>query len=74
MKQTFVQYFRSSDIYKPLTREQIAKALIKMAEQLRLPGQPDPDQSYWPIEPHHSFEIEGHGEQDKGRIKLTVNL
>jgi len=47
MKQTFVYKFRSGDINKPISREQIATALIEIAKQLRLPEQPDPNQSYW---------------------------
>lgn len=71
MKQTFAQYIKSKDIDKPITREQVADALIQIAKYLKLPEQPDPNQEMWFLNAGAVFEIEGDGGRHEGRIRLT---
>lgn len=70
MKETFTQVIRSIDD-KPISREQIAKALTNIARDIRRPGRPDSN----PIGANNlQFEVHGIayiGAPD-GIINLTI--
>lgn len=75
MKQTFIQKFQATS-FAPVTREMLAEALERIAEQLRQPVSRDPGNG-WPLAWNQRFNLQGscwmNEIPERGQVSLTFN-